>query len=124
VAVVRLASRNRSSELAVVASPAFRVAEDVPGLVDADHLGDVATEVRMMLPCELAISAADRCDVGFGIDTQNGVQGRQWTILQSAGLRSSDGVEKSSAHRTWSPLTGLVDFPHCPPVGRVITSSA
>jgi hypothetical protein len=65
----------------------LRVAEDVTGLVDADHLANVAAEVRMMPPSELAIGASDRRGIGFGIDAQNGVQGRQWTVLRSAGLR-------------------------------------
>jgi hypothetical protein len=50
----------------------------------------------MVPPSEIPIGASDRGRVGFGLDAQNGVQGRQWTILRSQGFDSSDGVEKSA----------------------------
>jgi hypothetical protein len=99
VAVARVGSRHWPAELAVVAGPTFRVAEDVPRLVDADHLANVAAEVGVMPPSQLTIGAPDGGRIGVGLDTQNGVQGRQWKILQSAGFRGDDGGE--NLRRAW-----------------------
>jgi hypothetical protein len=60
-----------------VFGPTVRVAEDVPGLVDADHLADIATEVGMMPPSKRTIRASDHGRIRLLVDTKNFVQRRQ-----------------------------------------------